>query len=153
VGEWAERIGHPRRLVHAQLRAMLGRELPCAGYVVGVDVGVDDVAESELALAKKRLVLGGVDGRVDDCRFMRLGRGDEIRRATAAFVEDLLEVHSPSVGTMKIPRLTARNDKVLYKGSVHPPPGHASHSPHDRCLVRGCKDPPDTVPERAMRHL
>ena len=66
VREPAKRVRHPRRLVHAELRAMLGRQSPGAGDVVRVHVGVDHIPQLETTLAEQRLVLGSLDGRIDD---------------------------------------------------------------------------------------
>ena len=59
-----------RRLVQAELCAVLGRELSRAGDVIGVDVRVDHIAQREPALAQQRLVLRGVDRRIDDRGFV-----------------------------------------------------------------------------------
>ena len=72
---------------------MLGGEPAGAGDVVGVDVGVDHIAEAEAALREERLVLLDVDRRVDDRGLVTLAGGNQVGGAAAAFVEDLLEVH------------------------------------------------------------
>src|SRR5262249_33909709 len=94
VAQAAERVAHPRRLVQAQLGAVLRGQPPRARDVVGVDVRVDHVAEREVALLQERVVLLDPERRVDDGGLVRLPRRDQVRRATAPLVEDLLEVHA-----------------------------------------------------------
>ena len=60
VMQRAEGIGHPRRLVQAERRAVRGGQLPRAGDVVGVDVRIDHVAQAEVARAQQGLVLLGL---------------------------------------------------------------------------------------------
>jgi hypothetical protein len=59
-----------------------------------VDVRVNNVAQSEVTFAEQGLERLGVDGGIDDRRFAGLARGDHVRRTPAAFIQDLLEVHT-----------------------------------------------------------
>src|SRR5262249_19387602 len=88
-----------------------GDEGAGAGDVVGVDVGVDDVAQAQAALAQDIFVGVEGDGGIDDGRLAGVARGDGIGRTSAPFIEDLLEVHSSpplhccAVGTSRIRRV------------------------------------------------
>ena len=92
-----ERIGDLRRLVQAELGAMLGGQPARAGDVVGVDVGVDHVAQPEVALLEQRLVLLDRERRIDDRRLVGLPRRDQVGGAAAPLVEELLEVHGQNL--------------------------------------------------------
>ena len=57
VMQWAEGIAHARRLVQAERGAMRLGQCARAGDVVGVDVGVDDVAQRKVARAQQVVIL------------------------------------------------------------------------------------------------
>src|SRR3954454_23520849 len=61
--------------------------------MVGVNVGVDRIAEAEAALREECLVLLDGDRWIDDRGLMTLTGGNQVRRAATPFVEKLLEVH------------------------------------------------------------
>ena len=61
--------------------------------MVGVDVGIDRIAEAEAALREECLVLLDGDRWIDDRGLMTLARGNQVGRAATPFVEKLLEVH------------------------------------------------------------
>ena len=88
-----ERICDLRRFVETDLATMLGREPARARDVVGVDVGVDRVAEAEAALREECLVLLDRDRWVDDRGLVTLTGGNQVGGAATPFVEELLEVH------------------------------------------------------------
>jgi hypothetical protein len=91
--ERAERVGDLGVLVQAELRAVLGRQRASAGDVIGVDVGVDHVAQPKIALAQQLIVLLDVERGIDDRRLVALARSDQVGGAAAPLVEELFEVH------------------------------------------------------------
>jgi len=72
ISQRTKGVAHLGRLVQADLGPVPGRELPRAGHVIGVDVGVDHVAELEPALLEQPVVLIEGDGGIHHCRLVRL---------------------------------------------------------------------------------
>src|SRR5579884_240657 len=88
--EWVGDVG---RFVEAELGAMARGEHPGARDVVGMNVGIDDVAQAEPSFLQEGVVLVNVNRWIDNRGLMRLARGNEIRRAAEPLIEDLLKVH------------------------------------------------------------
>ncbi len=93
VSQPSEREQYICYFVHSDVRARSLGQLPSAGNVVGVDAGVDNIEDAEATRVGQVYVLVDVEGWSDHHSLFRLTRGDDIGRATAVFVENLLDIH------------------------------------------------------------
>src|SRR6478735_2961972 len=89
--EW---VNDARRFVEAEFGVMSRGESACSRNVIGM--GIDDEAKMEMPLSHDVFVLISEQSGVDDCRVTCLAACDEIRGASATFVEELLEIHRVS---------------------------------------------------------
>src|SRR5262249_35625578 len=100
IGERAEQVGDSRRFVEAELASMLRDQAARAGDMIGMDLRIDYVSQSEAALAQQCIVLLRLDRRVDNRRVVRAARGYDVGGASTAFVQELLEIHQDHSGSL-----------------------------------------------------
>ena len=98
VGEGLVRVLRLGQLVDVDRRAGLPHQPPVAGDVVGVVVGLQDVADPHPVQARQPPVGLDVPLRVDDDRDAAFAVGDQVGRAAEVLVDDLAKEHGAKYG-------------------------------------------------------